>query len=159
MRSCWVAIVAVDRKLRGANRRREAVRDPGSGIRDNLRVYLCVQVQLRQIRPNAKLEAGNWKLEAEIQPQPPAESWKLEAGSWKLEREPRGDLDPPCAVGLAVQPSHGGGVGQRTGDVIKGRGRVRSRPLVVVERVVGLEAQLQTLGPAHRDGLERRGID
>src|SRR4051812_24137488 len=111
-----------------------------------------------------KLEAGSWKLRSSPSLQRKAGSWKLETGNWKLvttrlERKPRGDLDPPCAVGLAVQPSHSGGVGQSTGHVIKRRGRVRSRPLVVVERVVGLEAQLQTLGPAHRDGLERREID
>src|SRR4051794_18031647 len=83
-----------------------------------------------------ELEAGSWKLRSSPSLQRKAGSWKLGAGSWKLERKPRGDLDPPCAVGLAVQPSHSGGVGQSTGYVIKRRGRVRSRPLVVVERVV-----------------------
>ena len=63
------------------------------------------------------------------------------------EREPRAELDTTRAVGVAVQPADRVRIGQRAGVVVEGRVRVDPGPLVRVERVVQLDAELSRREP------------
>src|SRR6187200_3109917 len=89
----------------------------------------------------------------------PAGTWKPGAGSRHLEQEPRAELDTPRAVRCAGQAANRRRVCQRSGYVIEVCRRVSGCPLIVVERIVELEAELQPFRAAHRDVLERRDVE